>query len=88
MKILGILMIVVGAVLVPILLLSFISFILRFNAQTNDDSSFMAGYLIGGILTIVFFSWLDYLLFKFGIRFYKRKPNQDTMQDQIENIGE
>jgi hypothetical protein len=31
---------------------------------------------------------LDYLLFKFGIRFYKRKPNQDTMQDQIENIGE
>lgn len=88
-KILGVVLFLIG-IWLSISMLSFIFkmiFIKNTDIEGQDDV-FVVAYYFGQIVTLLLFSFLIFLLFKYGYRMMKgRKPTQTT-NEEIDSIGE
>jgi len=81
-KLLGVALILVGILLAIGVVAIAIKNLLKISGEPTD--SYKAGYIVGTIISLVVLSLICYLLFKYGIRFFKASPsNRSVIDDDI-----
>ena len=88
-RVLGVVLFLVG-ILLSISMLSFIFkmiFIKNTDTEGQDDV-YIVGYYFGQFVTLLLFSFLIFLLLKYGYRMMKGKKQVNTIIQEIDSIGE
>lgn len=88
-RVLGVVLFLFG-ILLSISMLSFVFkmiFIKNTDTEGQDDV-YIVGYYFGQFFTLLLFSFLIFLLLKYGYRMMKGKKQVNTIIQEIDSIGE